>query len=290
MIQSIACVLLALVVLAVPRGVEGKPADDRPFCLARARPVVDVSVRPRVAFEGAGTQMSWTTRCASCATLSERVTYDHVVEDLRQRSGTRYLFTEGMDSGERPECEASTLDLVGKATMRAIEGPGEYEWTIEAQDRNGVSNTGTVLAAFLPRPVLDVCSSARSAGIEQALTAIYRRLLEGCIRDDVGLDVVPAFDDGHLGRLAFYLRLKGELQNVGLITFGCNDVKDNGWQDARWREFGNRIDLYWSPRHAPDLPYAILHELIRKVGFNGDLPYTPDFIQGQIEAVTAACR
>ena len=43
-------------------------------------------------------------------------------------------------------------------------------------------------------------------------------------------------------------------------------------------------------KRAPDVPYAILHELIRKLGFNGDLPYVPDSIQGQIEAVAAACR
>ena len=56
MIQSIACVLLALVVLAIPRGVEGKPADDRArltlSVLARSS---TCHARPRVAFERAET-------------------------------------------------------------------------------------------------------------------------------------------------------------------------------------------------------------------------------------------
>jgi hypothetical protein len=60
---------------------------------------------------------------------------------------------------------------------------------------------------------------------------------------------------------------------------------------GHWEEYTNVIDLDWSPNHAPLLHYVIVHELIHKAGFHGDLEshYTPDFIEAQAHNLASAC-
>jgi hypothetical protein len=179
-----------------------------------------------------------------------------------------------------------------EAEVSALEGPGLYDWSIFAEGSWGDAAIATVRVGFMPHPLFDGCNPERQGAIEVALKNIYHRLLDGCIRDNGELDdEVAAFADGRLHRLAFWSRLRAELENINLTTFRCLEVDDEEWRGGRWSEYTNEIELHWSPNFSPDLPYVILHELIHKSGFHSDLGdfYPADAIEEQAHQVSEAC-
>ena len=267
------------------------PRDERLWqqirCAATG-PQITLSARPRAVFTDEEATLTWELTCSNCAQMSDAGSHTTLVEDLTRRSGTRATFGEGWGSLP-PAC---SLNMIGETQVGALEGPGHYDWNIFAEGSQGGASSATVRVGFMPRPLFDACNADRHSAIEGALKDVYRRILDGCIRDDAGLDdAIAAFRDGWLNRAAFWARLRDELENIHLVTFRCNDTTDEEWRGGHWEEYTNVIDLDWSPNHGPRLHYVILHELIHKAGFHGDLEphYTPDFIEAQAHNLASAC-
>ena len=219
-------------------------------------------------------------------------------EDLTLRSGTtvRYFF-EGGGSTRIDTITCCLLPRTGEADVDhsvafGTEPGSEWAWTVLAEDHRGRSAVESVRAWFIPRPRLQGCSPGRCAEVEEAVLELCRLLHRGCIAAASTLDSsVAAFRDGRLSRLGILESVKRQLWNLDLITFKCADVRDPDWRGSKWEEFTNIIELQWSPSHRPYLPYLILHELLHKVGFNGDLSafYSDAQIENQVHQVARAC-
>ncbi len=178
------------------------------------------------------------------------------------------------------------------AAAHGMETGSAWSWTVLAEDHRGRSERATVRAWFLPHPLFDGCSRGRREEIEEALLEICGLLQQGCLMRAAGLDhSVAAFRDGHLTRVQLIDDMARQLWNLHLITFRCADVADADWRGGLWDEFSNQIELQWSPSHRPNLAYLIFHELVQKVGFNGDLSafYTDAQIESQAREVARTC-
>lgn len=262
------------------------------LCAVRG-PEVELSVDGCCFFTDQTAHLEWSVTCANCADMWVQMNGASLEEDLTVRSGTvvGYYFEGG---GETPGCSL-TMRGDGDADHSIVLGtePGSmWSWTILAEDHRGRTDIETIAVWFLPRPIIEGCSPGRRAEIEAAILELCCLLHRGCIETATRLDrSVTAFRDGHLSRTRIALDLMHQITNLHLITFKCNDVDDVDWRGGVWDEYSNHIELQWSPSHRPYLAYIILHELLHKVGFNGDLSrfYTDAQIEHQVNQVARVC-
>ena len=92
-------------------------------------------------------------------------------------------------------------------------------------------------------PKFKNCSIPRQTAIRNAIRDIDQKLRSGCIYNDATLDSkVDAFKKNYLNRQNFYFRLLTELQNIGLVTFACQDVPDSKWSAGNWTDYTNQIN------------------------------------------------
>jgi hypothetical protein len=257
----------------------------------RLTPIIDLTLRDRVLYLGEDNRLEWWVRCAVRVGSLENWLKFELVEDLGCRSGTRLvslLGDEVLHSSVPPRDNITVSPRWGLS--------GHNYWTINARGMRGFGATATVDGAWLPRANFESCDvlgrQNRQKKIEQALLAVCEKLLDGCIIGNRALDRdVRAFREGHLTRLEVWEGLLAQLENLNLITFRCLDVRDAEWRGGRFVEYSNVIELQWSPSFEPNLPYVILHELLHKAAFNGDLLpfYSESEIEEQAQLVATSC-
>lgn len=251
-------------------------------------PRIKFTADPNCLYKDQETTLEWNASCSTYAELYGDTFVQILETDLTQRSGTRLTGFEGGGFIE---------PFLPRRAERRYSGeffgskPGcQKRWAIFAGDDRGRHANAEVMAGFLPHPIFDGCSDPRQGEIETALVDIYCcLLLEECLVQNRELDHrIDAFRRGHLNRVRVWMDLIAQLENLQLFTFQCRNTTDADWEGGRWAEYTNEMELQWSPSHRPNLFYVILHELIHKVGFNGDLlaHYTEAEIEDQARAVT----
>lgn len=261
-------------------------------------PQVELSIDRCCLYTDEPAHIEWHVTCANCVDGWTHIHGARLEEDRTSRSGTQVeYFFEGEGLTRIDTITRCLLPRRGDIDVNHVvafgtEPGSEWTWTVLAEDHRGRSEVGSVTAWFLPHPRIEGCSPARRVEIEEALLKLCGLLQHGCIAGASGLDrSVAAFRDGHLARSRVASELTRQLWNLDIITFKCADVSDADWRGSQWEEFTNVIELQWSPSHRPYLPYVILHELLHKVGFNGDLsPFYRDVqIEHQANQVARAC-
>ncbi len=242
--------------------------------------------------------LEWNIVCANCADQELSFRGARLRANLSLRSGTELNYTfEGGGSTRVDTFVRCLLPMRGESDLDLAvwwgSEPGmEWTSTILAEDYRGRSDSKSVSTWFLPRARFEGCTPNRKAEIEEALLELCCLLRRGCIAATASLDrSVAAFRDGRLVRLSVAEELSRQMWNLDLITFKSVDVSDADWRGSKWQEYTNSIELQWSPGHRPNLPYVILHELLHKVGFNGDLSafYTDAEIENQVNQTARAC-
>jgi hypothetical protein len=209
--------------------------------------------------------------------------------DLEYRSGTSIDHFEG--GGWWWPFAPRRNEWLLSGDFFGLESGCEKVLRVSVHDDRGRSDRAEALVGFLPHPTFIGCDAVRQQDIEAALLDIYCCLLQNqCLLQNRDLDHhIAAFRDGHLNRTFVWYDLLAMLENLHLITFRCRDVADADWLGGQWTEYTNEIELQWSPHHRPNLFYVILHELIHKVGFHGDLltHYTEAEIEHQAQQLSA---
>ncbi len=260
---------------------------DEIICYRRT-PTINLTLRDRVLYLDEDNQLEWRIRCAFYAEMWRDFLRFDLVEDLTRRSGTRLVSISG--GGFMLPFLPLRDDI---AVSPLFDSSGRNVWTINARGDSGAWQTAAVEGAWLPRAHFEGCDVPdRRLRVEQILPILYTRLLDGCIIDNLILDRdVRAFRERRLTRLEVWQGLLAQLENLNLITFKCTDVSDAAWRGSRFVEYGNTIELQWSRSFVPNLPYVILHELLHKVAFNGDLLpfYSEVEIEEQAQLVATSC-
>lgn len=251
-------------------------------------PTIDLTLRDRTLYLDEDNRLEWRIRCAAYVEMWGDFLRFDLVEDLARRSGTRLLSVSG-GGFMRP-----FLPLKDNIAVTPFLGlSGQNSWTINAKSLVGFWANATVGGAWLPHANFEGCDVLdRQQKIEQALPGLCEKLLDGCIIDNRALDRdVRAFRERRLTRPEVWQGLLAQLENLNLITFKCVDVSDAEWRGGRFVEYGNVIEIQWSPSFEPNLPYVILHELLHKVAFNGDLLrfYPESEIEEQAQLVATSC-
>lgn len=254
-------------------------------------PGINLSASMGVIFEDEFSTLSWAISNANCAEMSETFSKTGMTVDQAKVSGTK-ITGGGWGAGGMPPC-ALLLNGSVKVTGQAPFGSSYRRWWVTAHNTAGLSATSWRWIDVLSVPNFKGSSTpTRISGIRNALRTVDTMLRKGCIYNDAALDTtVAAFKNGHLKRTELWARLLAELQNIKLTTFNCKDVADKDWGGGHWGDYTNEIILDWSPSHTPYLEYVILHELVHKCGFNGDLLkfYSTADIENQAHAVSGAC-
>jgi hypothetical protein len=267
--------------------------DDELFEAIRCSligPRVRLTVDPHCLFKDKDAEFEWISSCATYVEFNFNFYAVVLNPDLSQRSGTSIDHFEGGGGWEpfaprRDERRCSGF-------LFGLESGCEKVLSVSVRDDRGRSDGAQALVGFIPHPIFMDCDVVRQRNIESALLDIYCCLLqEQCLLQNRDLDHdLAAFRDGHLSRTSVWLDLLTQLENLHLTTFRCRDVADADWRGGWWTEYTNEFELQWSPLHRPNLFYIILHELIHKVGFHGDLlaHYTEVEIENQAQRLTAA--
>ena len=262
-------------------------------------PGISLTLMPQVIFVGESTLLSWNISNANCADKSVTQYFTSLKAQAGAISGT-VPAGGGFGAGGMPVCALSKW-MSGSENISGMPFGPRNEWHhFNAKNALGKSATTSRWIDVLSVPQFKGNSTPkRIAAIKKAIKTIDKKLRDGCIYNDTGLDkTVAAFKDGHIDRRAFWARLLAELQNLKLVTFNCKDVSDKNWGAGHWADYTNEIILEWSPSHTPYLEYVILHELIHKCGFNGNLlkyyaKYTKSpnetGVENQAHKVTGAC-
>lgn len=254
-------------------------------------PTIKVSANPEVIFEDESSLLSWDISNANCAESTLTTSMTRMVTKNAGISGTK-VTGGGHGAGGMPPC---ALSMKGNWNISGqLLGSHHIEVHISARNAIAKSAAASQWVDILSIPTFTgACTAARQTAIRNAIKDIDENLRNGCIYNNSALNTkVAAFKAGHLNRIVFWARLLAELQNIGLDTFNCKDVKDTDWGAGHWATYTNEIILEWSPSYTPLLEYVILHELIHKCGFNSDLykfGYSKNDIENQAEAITCAC-
>ena len=256
-----------------------------------AGPTVTLTASPQVIFEDESSTLSWSLANSNCASSGLSHHKTGLVIDTSSYSGTR-RGGGGFGAGSSLPCGVQNGTGSWEVTSKVTSGPSHARAWLNASSPIGSSIEKTVWIDLLSVPKSQGATPQRLAEIRNAIRDIDSRLRTGCIINDTWLDSkVDAFKKQHINRKQFWFRLLAELQNIGLVTFICNDVSDTDWSAGSWKDFTNDIVLEWSPSHTPYLEYVILHELCHKVGFNGSLLkyYSVPEVENQAHTVSGAC-
>jgi hypothetical protein len=255
-----------------------------------ASPTVTVSPSPEALFTDESATLTWTTTNATCIGMGQNVITTKLAADPTKVSGTKFAGSSYGVAGW-PPC-ALPVNGTTKVTGPPY-GASHRIIGITAKSAAGADATAGWWVDVLPGPQFTgAASPARVTAIRTAIKTVDRLLRYGCIYHHTGLDAsVAAFKDGHLNRTEVWSRLLRELQNIKLVTFHCQDVADAAWGAGSWGDYSNTVNLEWSPSHTPYLAYVILHELVHKCGFHGELlkHYSVQSIEQQAHAVSGAC-
>jgi hypothetical protein len=255
-------------------------------------PGINLSASTEVIFDDESSTLSWNISNSNCAEMGETLDKTGMVVDPTKTSGTK-IAGGGWGAGGMPPCGLPLSSSVQVSSQVSYGGPGHLQFWITAHNTAGESATATQWIDTLSVPQFKGTSTpTRISGIREALRAIDKKLRNGCICNDTALDTsVAAFTNGQLNRMELWARLLAELQNITLDTFNCQDVADDSWGAGHWVDYTNEIGLEWSYSNIPYLEYVILHELVHKSGFNGDLLtfYSKKDIEDQAHAVSGAC-
>jgi len=234
-------------------------------------PNISMSVSQKVMFSDETSTLSWTITNANSAEMGENISKTFLAVDLTSTSGTK-LTGGGYGAAGMPP---GGLNLNGSGTLtgQGFYTSGHRVFCITAHNIAGLSATASKWMDTLPVPQFKGSSTAtRKSDIRSAIKTIDEYLRNGSIYNDTALDTsVAAFKNGHLNRKEFWARLLAELENIKLDTFNCQVTTDANWGGGHWSDYSNEIKLDWSPSYTPNLEYVILHELVHKCGFNGNL-------------------
>lgn len=256
-----------------------------------AGPSATLSAVPHVIFEDEAATLSWSIANANCASMGHTTHRTRLHADTSNISGTK-PDGGGFGAGATPSCWLQNGSGSWIVMPQVTYGPSHLRAWLRAESPIGAPVEQWRWIDLLSVPKFKGASAQRQTDIRNAIRDIDDRLRAGCIYNDAALDSqVDAFKKGYLNRKQFWFRLVAELQNIGLVTFACNDVPDNKWGAGHWTDYTNEIVLEWSPSHTPYLKYVILHELCHKVGFNGSLlvHYSKNDIETQAHLVSGAC-
>lgn len=262
-----------------------------PILCMNKRPAIRLGISHPYVFIDQSTVLSWKILCATSAEEWVSGFHETLTEDLVRRSGTRLLLIEMFEGWIPPMAMA----MRGEEAKTAPFGTAwQMEWEFNAENSSPRYRQSAVISAsFIPRPDYEGFDDIRRGEVEKTLLSVYEGLSLGWIRDNAALDgTVRAFREHRLSRTAVWSELIRQLDNLNLITFVCRDVTDGEWNGGgRFIERTNTIELLWSPGHAPSLPYVILHELLHKSGFNGDLlgMYPVELIEEMTRIVATSC-
>ena len=133
--------------------------------------------------------------------------------------------------------------------------------------------------------------NTRKAWIRNTLKVIEKKLRNGYILNHTSLDkTVAAFKDGYLSRQEIWANLLRLLQNMKLVTFICENTTNKNAASASFKSYSNNLYFRWKPTYnlGPS-EYAIMHELVHKVGFHDALLkyYSVASIENQTDLVAS---
>jgi hypothetical protein len=250
-----------------------------------------LTAAPQVIFEDESATLSWNVVGANCVNMAFGHHSHGLVADTSNVSGTK-TGGGGWGGGGTPPCGIQNGPGSSNVTSQMTNGPSHARASLRAESPVGPPVDKWCWIDLLSVPKFKGASAQRQTEIRNAIREIDTRLRGGCIYNDTSLDSkVDAFKKGHLNRKHFWFSLMSALQNIGIVTFVCQDVSDSNWGAGHWTDYTNEIILEWSPSHTPYLEYVILHELCHKVGFNGSLRayYSHNEIETQAHLLSGAC-
>jgi hypothetical protein len=252
-------------------------------------PTILMTVTTDVIFANESSTVSWTSTNASCLDAGLASVGRTLLADLIETSGTRpdggsYGF------GGSPPCVAAGTGSIVLAGAQFHHGT-IWVW-VKAHNTAGAATVADRWVCILTVPQFAGAATAqRQADVTGAIRTLVRDLRNGGIVNDASLDnPVAAFRDGHLNRTEFWSTLLTGLENIGLVSFNCE--QDTNTPTGQWKPHTNVITFVWRPTQGmmPNFPYILLHELAHKCGFHdGLLPYYSHAdIENQADAVASS--
>jgi hypothetical protein len=275
-----------------------------PFTCISGLASAKASTTPQVIFENETATHSWSVKNATAAERGAGYVSEELVADPSQLSGTSLGGTTWGGGGVPKWSPAGGSDSGTETVYGKLGSLGARVHTYEVIAYGSVSSVSAAAWVDVLSPPSFTgsysqlnypgSSQTRKQAILSAIKTDVAELRDGCIYNDVALDVkVAAFKNNQLNRKEVWRKVLREMQNLDNITFDVLDVAGSG--GGGWEERANTIHLDWPPSATgkiPKLTYVILHELIHKSGFNSELKaagYSSSQIENMTYAVTDSC-
>ncbi len=251
-----------------------------------ATPTVTVSMNPEVIYIGESATLSWNVTGAIEVGRGVSIHHMGLIASGTSVSGT--ALDGGSWGGGGAPFGAS--GFLGSETIDnknpLIYKPSWQTWGFFAQDSFGNSAGSTVRLNIIPEPKFTgSVTPQRKDTIKSAIRDVTKKIMAGGIYWDTSLDTtVDAFKKKLISRTALWYNIRNELFNMNLITFKFVENEDPKKHFAgRWGDYSNEIELEFSSLYNPYYEFVILHELIHKCGFNGELQYKGLYSKTELE-------